>query len=47
LTPKFLDLEGNATLHDIWKGRKEHPLGPSSAIEIDIQADGVLFLRYE
>jgi alpha-galactosidase len=47
LTQAFLGIEADATLYDVWKGRKEHKLSSKSAIEIDIHADGVLFLRYE
>jgi len=47
LTPAFLGLEADAKLFDVWKGRKEHKLTAASAIEIDINPDGVLFLRYE
>lgn len=47
LSPGFLGLETEAKLFDIWKGRKEHQLTASSAIQIDINPDGVLFLRYE
>jgi alpha-galactosidase len=47
LTPAFLGLEADAKLYDVWKGRKEHKLTSSSAIEIDVYPDGVLFLRYE
>ena len=47
LTPAFLGLEADAKLLDIWKGRKEHKLTSASAVEIDVNPDGVLFLRYE
>ncbi len=47
LTPAFLGLETDAKVFDVWKGRKEHKLTSASAIEIDINPDGVLFLRYE
>jgi hypothetical protein len=47
LTRSFLGLETDATLFDIWKGRKEHALGADTTIEIDVRPDGVLFLRYE
>jgi len=40
-------LEADAKAFDVWKGRKEHKLTASSAVEIDINPDGVLFLRYE
>ena len=47
LTPAFLGLETGAKLYDVWKGRKEHKLTDATAIEIDVNPDGVLFLRYE
>ena len=47
VTRAFLGLAGEARLYDVWKGRKEHTLTAASAIAIDIQPDGVLFLRYE
>jgi hypothetical protein len=47
LTPAFLGLETDSKLFNIWKGRKEHKLSATSAVEIDINPDGVLFLRYE
>ena len=47
LTPAFLGLEAEARLYDVWKGRKEHKLTAASAVEIDVNPDGVLFLRYE
>jgi alpha-galactosidase len=40
-------LKGKVTLYDIWKGRKVYKFPASSGAEIDIPADGVLFLRYE
>jgi len=47
LTRAFLGLERDAKLYDVWKGRKEHTLTAASPIAIDVQPDGVLFLRYE
>jgi alpha-galactosidase len=47
LSPSFLALDNKVTLHDIWRGRKKYPLDASTPIQIDIPADGVLFLRYE
>ncbi len=47
LTPVFLGLETDAKLFDVWKGRKQHKLTAAAAIEIDVNPDGVLFLRYE
>ena len=47
LTPEFLELKAGTILVDIWKGRKEHKVSVSSSVEIDINPDGVLFLRYE
>jgi len=47
LTPAFLGLETEAKLYDVWRGRKVHKLTPASAFEIDVNPDGVLFLRYE
>ena len=47
LTKSFLGLEKDATLCNIWRGRRQHELTDSSAIEIDINPDGVLFLRFE
>lgn len=47
LSPTFLGLETDFKLFDVWKGRKEHKLSADSAVEIDINPDGVLFLRYE
>jgi hypothetical protein len=47
LTQALLGLTTNATLYDVWKGRKEHTLTATSSIAIDVQPDGVLFLRYE
>ena len=47
LTPAFLGVNVDAALYDIWRGRKKHSLSTSSAVEIDIPADGVLFLRHE
>jgi alpha-galactosidase len=47
LTPEFLDLKLGTKLIDIWKGRKEHKASISSPVAIDINPDGVLFLRYE
>jgi hypothetical protein len=47
LTKSFLGLTADATLYDIWRGRKEYALPPSSTLEIDLNPDGVLFLRYE
>ena len=47
LSPTFLGMETDAKLFDVWKGRKEHKLIATSAVEIDINPDGVLFLRYE
>jgi hypothetical protein len=47
LTPAFLGLETEATLYDVWKGRKAHRLTAAAATRIDVNPDGVLFLRYE
>lgn len=47
LDKSFLGLTKNATLTNIWRGRKQHKLTSASAIEIDINPDGVLFLRYD
>lgn len=47
LTKSFLGLEKDATLYNIWRGRKQHKVTASSAAEIDINPDGVLFFRYE
>ena len=47
LTQAVLGLETPAKLCDVWKGRKEHQLTVSSAIEMDVHSDGVLFIRYE
>ncbi len=47
LTPAFLGLEPGAKLFDVWKGRKEHQLTAAAATRIDVNPDGVLFLRYE
>jgi alpha-galactosidase len=46
LSPAFLGL-AETTLYDVWKGRKKHKLSSASVIEIDVNADGVVFLRYE
>jgi hypothetical protein len=47
LTQAFLGLETEAKFYDVWKGRKEHKLTAAAAIEIDVNPDGVLFLRCE
>jgi len=47
LSKSFLGLTADATVYDVWQGRKKHRLTSSSAIEIDINANGVLFLRHE
>ncbi|MDI1248994.1 MAG: glycoside hydrolase family 27 protein [Lacunisphaera sp.] len=47
LTKSFLGLTNDATLYNIWRGRKEHKVTASSATELDISPDGVLFLRFE
>jgi hypothetical protein len=47
LTKSLLGLTADATLYDIWKGRKKHALTAAATIEIDLNPDGVLFLRYE
>ncbi|MDQ8201187.1 glycoside hydrolase family 27 protein [Pelagicoccus enzymogenes] len=47
LSSAFLELEGKKKLYNIWKGRKAYDLGLGTSHEIDIQPDGVTFLRYE
>jgi hypothetical protein len=45
LSKDFLGLEKNTSLYNIWRARKKHDLNTAPAI--DINPDGVLFLRYE
>jgi alpha-galactosidase len=47
LTKTFLGLKQDATLCNIWRGQKKYELSAASAIEMDINPDGVLFLRFE
>lgn len=47
LTPAGIGLDSDTKVHNIWKGRKEHQVTAASPVEIDINPDGVLFLRYE
>lgn len=47
LTPASIGLKGDATVYNVWKGRKEYKVTASTPIEIDINPDGVIFLRYE
>jgi alpha-galactosidase len=47
LTQSLLGLEKEATLYNIWRGRKQHKVTASSVAEVDINPDGVLFFRYE
>ena len=47
LTPTSIGLDVGATVYNIWKGRKKYKVYSASPVEIDINLDGVLFLRYE
>ncbi len=47
LTPASIGLEGDAKAYNVWKGRKEYKVSAASPVEIDINPDGVIFLRYE
>jgi alpha-galactosidase len=47
LTPTSIGLDAGATVYNIWKGRKKYKVSSASPVEIDINPDGVLFLRHE
>ncbi len=47
LSQDLLAVEGKVTLYNIWRGRKAYKLDADSVVEIDVNPDGVLFLRYE
>lgn len=47
LNPKNIGLTANAKAYNVWKGRKVYKVATDSPIEIDINPDGVTFLRYE
>lgn len=47
LTPVSIGSNSSVKAYNIWAGRKEYEVSASSLVEIDIQPDGVVFLRYE
>ncbi|MGL5020298.1 MAG: glycoside hydrolase family 27 protein [Luteolibacter sp.] len=47
LTPESIGLKGKVTAKSVWNGHKEYQVSAESPVEIDINPDGVLFLRYE
>jgi hypothetical protein len=47
LTPASMGIDDKAKVYSIWKGRKDYNVAETALIEIDINPDGVLFLRYE
>lgn len=47
LTKSFLGLTKDSTLSNIWMGHKKYELNASSMMAVDINPDGVLFLRFE
>jgi hypothetical protein len=47
LSQDLLGLDSSATFYNIWRGRKEYKLDADPVREIDVNPDGVLFLRYD
>lgn len=47
LTPSSINLKAGAEVFNIWKGRKAYTLDSTKPLPIDINPDGVIFLRYE
>lgn len=47
LSSDFLGLLHDTTLYNVWRGRKAYELKKGSAFKVDINPDGVLFLRFE
>ncbi len=47
LNPASIGLDRDAKISNIWKARKVYKLNSNTTTEIDINPDGVIFLRYE
>ncbi len=47
LSPSNTNLKAGSEIYNIWKGRKAYKLDATTTHPIDINPDGVIFLRYE